>query len=180
MISLELYRARIGGWGGRGRSPLPQSHFRKSPFRVFIDILWRISTRLLATTISALLMIGGVELNPGAGSTTEEEISPMDIDDCSQDVFVLPSQTLQRTPVSSQVVPLNYLDLLSQCSSDTPMIPEESFSTPKSRKRKGTVLEKKEIELLSRRDDLMTPSFVRLRMSLALNVSIKIVRILIF
>ena len=137
MISLELYRARIGGWGGRGRSPLPQSHFRKSPFSVFIDILWRISTRLLATTISALLMIGGVELNPGPGSTTEEEISPMEIEDCSQDAFVLPSQTLQRTPISSQIVPLNDLDLLSQCSSDTPMTPEKSFSTPKSRKRKG-------------------------------------------
>ena len=137
MISLELYRARIGGWGGRGRSPLPQSHFRKSPLSVFIDILWRISTRLLATTISALLMIGGVELNPGPGSTTEEEISPMEIEDCSQDAFVLPSQTLQRTPISSQVVPLNDLDLLSQCSSDTPMTPEKSFSTPKSRKRKG-------------------------------------------
>ena len=137
MISLELYRARIGGWGGRGRSPLSQSPFRKSPFSVFIDILWRISTRLLATTISALLMIGGVELNPGPGSTTEEEISPMEIEDCSQDAFVLPSQPLQRTPISSQVVPLIDLDLLSQCSSDTPMTPEKSFSTPKSRKRKG-------------------------------------------
>ena len=137
MISLELYRARIGGWGGRGRSPLPQSHFRKSPLSVFIDILWRISTRLLATTISALLMIGGVELNPGPGSTTEEEISPMEIEDCSQDAFVLSSQTLQRTPISSQVVPLNDLDLLSQCSSDTPMTPEKGFSTPKSRKREG-------------------------------------------
>ena len=142
MISLELYRARIGGWGGRGRSPLSQSHFRKSPFSVFIDILWRISTRLLATTISALLMIGGVELNPGPGSTTEEEISPMDIEDCSQDAFVLPSQTMQRTPISSQVVPLNDLDLLSQCSSDTPMTPEKGFSTPKSRKRKGYLARK--------------------------------------
>ena len=137
MISLELYRARIGGWGGRGRSPLSQSPFRKSTFSVFIDILWRISTRLLATTISALLMIGGVELNPGPGSTTEEETSPMEIEDCSQDAFVLPSQTLQRTPISSQIVPLNDLDLLSQCSSDTPMTPDKSFSTPKSRKRKG-------------------------------------------
>ena len=137
MISLELYRARVGGWGGRGRSPLSQSRFRKSHFTVLIDILWRISTRLLATTISALLMIGGVELNPGPGSTTEEEISPMEIEDCSQDAFVLPSQTLQRTPISSQVVPLNDLDLLSQCSSDTPMTPEKGFSTPKSRKRKG-------------------------------------------
>ena len=137
MISLELYRARIGGWGGRGRSPLPQSQYRKSPFCVFIDILWRISTRLLATTISALLIIGGVELNPGPGSTTEEEISPMDIEDCSQDAFVLSSQMMQRTPISSQVVPLNDLDLLSQCSSVTPMTPEKGFSTPKSRKRKG-------------------------------------------
>ena len=137
MISLELYRARIGGWGGRGRSPLSQSPFRKSPFSVFIDILWSISTRLLATAISALLMIDGVELNPGPGSTTDEEINPMEIEYCFQDAFVLPSQTLQRTPISSQVVPLNDLDLLSQCSSDTPMTPQKSFSTPKSRKRKG-------------------------------------------
>ena len=128
--------------------PLSQSPFKKSPFSVLIEILWRISTRLLATTISALLMIGGVELNPGPGSTTEEEISPMDIEDCSQDVFVLSSQTLQRTPISSQVVPLNNLDLLSQCSSDTPMTPEKSFSTPKSRKRKGYRTRKIEIELL--------------------------------
>ena len=82
-------------------------------------------------------MIGGVELNPGPGSTTEEENSPMEIEDCSQDALVLPSQTLQRTPISSQVVPLNDLDLLSQCSSDTPMTPEKGFSTPKFRKRKG-------------------------------------------
>ena len=137
MISLELYKARIGGWGGRDRSPLPQSHFRKSPFFVFIDILWRISTRLLATTISALLMIGGVELNPGPSSTTEEEISPTEIEDCSQDAFVLSSQMMQRIPIPSQVAPLNDLDLLSQCSSDTQMTPEKSFSTPKSRKRKA-------------------------------------------
>ena len=79
MILLELYRARIGGWGGRGRFQLLQSQFRKSLFSVFIDKLWRISTCLLATTISALLIIGGIELNPGPGSTTEEEIIPMEI-----------------------------------------------------------------------------------------------------
>ena len=158
MISLKLYRARIGGWGGRGRSPLSQSPFRKSPFSVLIEILWRISTRLLATTISASLIIGGVELNPGPGSTTEEEISPMDIEDCSRDVFVLSSQTLERTPISSQVVPLTDLDLLSQCSSDTPMTPEKGFSTLCPGREKGIVLEKIEIELLSRRDDLMTQS----------------------
>ena len=87
--------------------------FQKVPFSVFIDILWRISTRLLATTISALLMIGGVELNPAPGSTTEEEIIPIEIDDCPQDAFVFSSQTMQRTPISSQVVPLNDLNLLS-------------------------------------------------------------------
>ena len=79
-------------------------------------------------------MIGGVELNPGPGSTTEEVISPIDIEDRSQDAFVSPSQTLQRTPISSQVVPLNDLDLLIQFSFDTPMTPEKGFSTPKSRK----------------------------------------------
>ena len=67
MISLELYEARIGGWGARGMSLISQA-----PFSVFIEILWLISIRLLATTISALLMIGGVELNTGPGSITEK------------------------------------------------------------------------------------------------------------
>ena len=135
MISIELYRARISGWGGHARYPLPQSHIRKSTLR--IGVLWRISTRLQANTISALLMIGGIEINPGPGSTTEEEISFMEIDDCSQpDVFPLSSQTVQRTPISSQVVPVYDLDLSSQCF-DFPMTPEKSSSTPKFKKRKG-------------------------------------------
>ena len=135
MISIELYRARISGWGGHARYPLPQSHIRKSTLR--IDVLWRISTRLHANTISALLMIGGIEINPGPGSTTEEEISFMEIDDCSQpDVIPLSSQTVQRTPISSQVVPVYDLDLSSQCF-DCPMTPEKSSSTPKFKKRKG-------------------------------------------
>ena len=107
MISFELYRARIGGWVGHGRSPLSQS-----PFSVLIKILWRISTRLLATTISGLLMICGVDLNPGPGSTNEEKMSPMDIEDCFQDVFALPTQTMQRSSISSRVVPLNDLNYL--------------------------------------------------------------------
>ena len=82
-------------------------------------------------------MVSGVELNPGPGSTTEEEISPMNIEDSSQNAFVLSSKIMQRTPISSQVAPLKDLDSLSQCSSDTPMTPEKGFSTPKSRKRKG-------------------------------------------
>ena len=66
----------------------------------------------------------------------------MEIEDCSRDAFILPSETLQPTQISSQVVPLNDLDLLSQCSSDTSMNPEKSFSTSKSWQRKDIVLEK--------------------------------------
>ena len=136
MISNELYRARISGWGGHARSPLPQyPGIRKSA--ICIDILWRISTCLQANTITALLMIGGIEINPGPGSTTEEEICPMEMEECSQlDVIIFSSQTVQHTPMSSQVVPLDILDLSSQCS-DVPITPEKSISTPKSRKRKG-------------------------------------------
>ena len=127
MISIELYRARISGWGGRARSSFPQCYIRK----------WRISTRLEANTISALLIIGGIEINPGPGSTTEEDICSMKIDECSQqDMMILSSQTVQHTPISSQVVPLHVLDLSSQCF-DVQMTPEKSMSTPKSRKRKG-------------------------------------------
>ena len=141
MISNELYRARISGWGGRARFPLPQCPaIRKSA--ICIDILWRISTRLQANTISALLMIGGIEINPGPGSTTEEEICPMEIEECSHpDVFTFSSQTVQHTPISSQVVPLDALDLSSHCS-DVPMTPEKGISTPKSRKRKGYLARK--------------------------------------
>ena len=46
----------------------------------------------------------------------------------------LPKRSL--TPISSQVVPLDDLDLSIQCS-DVPMTPEKSMSTPKYRKRKG-------------------------------------------
>ena len=135
MISIELNGARISGWGGHARYPLPQSHIRKSTLR--IDVLWHISTRLQVNTIRALLMIGGIEIYPGPASTTEEEISFMEIDDCSQpDVFPLSSQTVQRTPISSQVVPVYDLDLSSQCF-DFPMTPEKSSSTPKFKKRKG-------------------------------------------
>ena len=135
MISIELYRARISGWGGHARYPLPQSHIRISTLR--IDVLWLISIRLQANTITALLMIGGVEINAGPGSTTEDEICFIEIEDCAQpEVFPLSSQTVQRTPISSQVVPIYDLDLSSQCF-DFPMTPEKSSSTPKFKKSKG-------------------------------------------
>ena len=135
MISLDLWRSRIGGWRGHAKSQFLPPHFRKSYLSSFICLLLRITTCLSAITISILLIIGGVEINPGPGSTSDEEISPMEID-CLDDVFES-SQTLQHSPISSQVLPMTSLDLSSQCSSDVPMTPEKGFSTPKSRKRKG-------------------------------------------
>ena len=67
----------------------------------------------------------------------------------------------------------------TQCS-DVPMTPEKGISTPKCRKRRGYRARKDRNRAATRRDDLMTQSFVKLRMSLVLNVSIKNVRILIF
>ena len=51
-------------------------------------------------------MIGGVEINPGPGSTTEEEICSIEIGECSQQDVIMFSQTVQHTSISSQVVPL--------------------------------------------------------------------------
>ena len=53
------------------------------------------------------------------------------------DTFDLSSETIQSTPISSQVVPMTSLDLSSQCFCDVSMTPEKSLSTPKSGKRKG-------------------------------------------
>ena len=153
MISLDLWRSRIGGWRGHAKSQFLHPTFRKSNLSMFICLLWRITTCLSAITISVLLIIGGVEINPGSGSTSDEEISPMEID-CVDDVFES-SQTLQHTPISSQVLPMTGLDLSSQCSSDVSMTPEKSFSTPKSRKRKGYRARKdrKRVNIKKRRID---------------------------
>ena len=123
MISLDHWRSRIGGWRGHAKSQFLPPHFRKSNLSSFICLLWRITTCLSAITISILLIIGGVEINPGPGSTSDEEISPMEIN-CLDDVFES-SQTLQHSPISSQVLPMTGLDLSSQWSSDVSMTPEE-------------------------------------------------------
>ena len=69
---------------------------------------------------------------------TFRELSPMVVQLCSQgeandDSFSERkadlSKDVQRTPISSQIVPMNDLGLYSQCSS--------SCATPKTRKRKG-------------------------------------------
>ena len=82
-------------------------------------------------------MIGGIELNPGPRSTSGEEISHMEIEDSIHDTFDLSSETLQRTPISSQVIPITSLHLSNQCSCDVSMTPKNNLSTLKSGERKG-------------------------------------------
>ena len=138
MISFDLWRSRIGGWRGHAKFQfLPPPHYRKSNLSKFICLLWRITTCLSAITISVLLIIGGIEIHPGPGSTSDEEISPMEIEDSLHDKLDFSSETLQRTPISSQVVPMTSLYLSSQCSCDVSMTPEKSLSTPKSGKTKS-------------------------------------------
>ena len=78
---------------------------------------------------------------------TIRELSPMEVQLCSQgetnedslsEKGADLSQDVPRTPISSQVVPMNDLGLSSQCSSScaTPS-KDTSISTPKSRKRNG-------------------------------------------
>ena len=80
MISLEAWRGRIGVWAGRVklfsmiRAPKMDLTLRQT-----LDILWGISTLLVAAVLVVLLIVGGVEINPGPprkdlSSSSEEEI----------------------------------------------------------------------------------------------------------
>ena len=66
MISLELWRSRIGGWGGKGRLPraCDETH-NFYPITKQADPILALSCCLLLVVIRMLLVIGGVELNPG-------------------------------------------------------------------------------------------------------------------
>ena len=78
---------------------------------------------------------------------TFRELSPMEVQLCSQgeandDSFSERkadlSKDVQRTPISSQIVPMNDLGLYSQCSSSCATPSKDTpISTPKTRKRKG-------------------------------------------
>ena len=133
MISLNLWRSRIDCWRGHAKFQFLTPHYRKSNISMFC-LLWRITTCLSAITIS---VITGIEINPGPGSTSDEEISPMEIEDSLHDTFDFSSETLQLTPISSQVVLMTSLDLSSQCSDDVTMTPEKGLSTPKTGKSKS-------------------------------------------
>ena len=64
MIDISLWRARIGSWGAKVSSACNSPHFTHSTTQQTGQIL-AISCILLAVVIKLLLVIGGVELNPG-------------------------------------------------------------------------------------------------------------------
>ena len=80
MISLEAWRGRIGVWAGRVKlSSMISVPKMDLTLRHTLDILWGISTLLVAAVPVVLLIVGGVEINPGPprkdlSSSSEEEI----------------------------------------------------------------------------------------------------------
>ena len=61
MITLELWRSRIGGWGGKGRLPraCDETH-NFYPITKQADPILALSCCLLLVVIRMLLVIGGV------------------------------------------------------------------------------------------------------------------------
>ena len=79
MVSIDLWRARIGGWAGRSSPSAPVPERATIQLRIRVQfrmndyvqlkasgvVQWGISTSVFAVVISILLIIGSVELNPG-------------------------------------------------------------------------------------------------------------------
>ena len=79
MVSIDLWRVRIGGWAGRSSPSAPVPERATIQLRIRVQfrtndyvqlktsgvVQWGISTCVFAVVISILLIIGGVELNPG-------------------------------------------------------------------------------------------------------------------
>ena len=65
MISLELWRARIGGWGRRIRSGTSQAVSSYVNEDRCLDLMTGISIYLLTICLSILLIIGGIKINQG-------------------------------------------------------------------------------------------------------------------
>ena len=98
MISIEEWSCRIGGWNGRVKLSSSSSS-KKLNFSLVqtLDVLWGISTILVATVITLLLIVGGVEVNPGpprkdpSTSFSEEDIEvpkTFDFGETAQGTFV--------------------------------------------------------------------------------------------
>ena len=94
MISLEAWRGRIGSWTKRVRlsSNLP----RKILKGIIWDNICGISTNLIACVIFVLLVVGGIEINPGpprkdSNSSSEEDIQvpkSFDFGETSQGIYM--------------------------------------------------------------------------------------------
>ena len=125
--------------------------------------------------------------NQGPTDLTIRELIPMEVQLCSQgetneDSFSEKkadlSQDIQRSPISSQAVPMNDLGLSSQCSSSCATPSKDTpISTPKSRKRKGYRATKDRKRDAIKKRDRMIQSFVIMKTKLDLRVSKKIERI---
>ena len=98
-------------------------------------------------TYTTYIILDTMDISNQEPTDTIRELSPMDIQLCSQgetnedslsEQRADLSQDVQRTPISSQVVPMNDLGLSSQCSSSCATPSKDTpISTPKTRKRKG-------------------------------------------
>ena len=85
MISIELWRARIGNWGSRkvrNSNPTPTQ---------LVDT-FGISITLITCVIFMLLVIGGIELNPGPRDQDKEVRSEFSINVPDDFEFVGPSE----------------------------------------------------------------------------------------
>ena len=79
MISIEAWRGRIGCWAGRVRFSSSSRNTSFFTFCKIADSIWGISTSLSACVICMLLIVGGIEINPGPprkdlNSTSEDDI----------------------------------------------------------------------------------------------------------
>ena len=121
MISIEAWRGRIGVWEGRVKlSSMISAPKMVLTLRQTLDILWGISTLLVAAVLVVLLIVGGVEINPGTprkdlSSSSEEEIEVpkgLDFGGNSEDKYVfsapltsIPKMQKRRVLVGSKKRP---------------------------------------------------------------------------
>ena len=83
MISIELWRARIGGWRGSAKSA-------PAAGRINPDLLIYLCKFMAALLITILLIIGGIELNPGPPKKATNSSSDDDMEiSCPQGMFFI-------------------------------------------------------------------------------------------
>ena len=122
MISIELWRARIGGWRGGAKST---TGLTNSPHQIFNQLVLNkevynvLLCCMAATLIGILLIIGGVELNPGppkkaSNSSSDDET----VITCPQGEFVLFYFSVSSFIKIIQSTPLNWNTSVSKFCPD--------------------------------------------------------------